>query len=247
MAVIKLVLAYDGTDFHGWARQPRHRTVEGVLTEFLERIVQHPVRLSVAGRTDAGVHARGQVASFESDAGPSMVQRAINGVLAPEVVVLAANVAPQGFDARLSATAREYRYRINTGDAPDPFSARFMWHLPKQLDLTAMRAAAKPLLGRHDFASFCSRSKSRVPTTRHLRRLTVSRRGDGVAITAKANGFLHQMIRILVGTLLEVGTDRRDPSDMKRILHALDRSLAAKAAPPHGLTLERVAYGAPRL
>src|SRR4051794_37069860 len=137
MAIIRLDLAYDGTGFHGWARQRDQRTVQGVLGESLERAIRAPVRLSVAGRTDAGVHARGQVASFPSDepADLDRLRRAVNGMLSPEVVVLRASVAPSRFDARRSATAREYRYRIDTGEVPDPFTARFVWHRPGALSL----------------------------------------------------------------------------------------------------------------
>src|SRR3954447_16939880 len=149
MTVMRLDLGYDGTDFRGWARQRDQRTVQGVLEESLERVVRAPVRLSVAGRTDAGVHARGQVASFVSDSEMDVerLRRAVNGMLAPEIVVLAASLAPSGFDARHSATAREYRYRIDTGEIPDPFTSRFVWHRPGGLSLPRARAAARDLVG----------------------------------------------------------------------------------------------------
>jgi tRNA pseudouridine38-40 synthase len=244
MAIIKLVLAYDGTDFHGWARQPRRRTVEGELTAFLEQVVQHPVRLSVAGRTDAGVHARGQVASFDSSANPAKVQRAVNGFLGPELVALSVTVAPQGFDARYSATGREYTYRIDIGEVADPFDARFVWHFPKELRLAPMREAARAMIGTHEFDSFCRASPNATASSqRTLRRLSIARSGSRIEITATANGFLHQMVRVLVGTLVRVGEGKTDAHQMRAILRAKDRSRAAKAAPPHGLTLERVRYG----
>jgi tRNA pseudouridine38-40 synthase len=247
MPIIRLVLAYDGTDFHGWARQPRRRTVEGELTAFLEQVVQHPVRLSVAGRTDAGVHARGQVVSFESSANPRKLQRAVNGFLGPELVAVSASVAPQGFDARYSATAREYRYRIDTNVVADPFDARFVWHFPKELRLAAMREAAKAVVGTHEFDSFCRASPNATASTRRtLLRLSVARSGGRIEIAAEANGFLHQMVRVLVGTLVKAGEGKTDAREMRLILRARDRSRAAKAAPPHGLTLERVRYGGRR-
>ncbi len=150
-------MAYDGTDFRGWAKQPGVRTVEGALEDALARMLDQRPSLSVAGRTDAGVHAEGQVVSFPSPdpVDPTRVQRALNGMLAPEVVVRDARRAPAGFDARHAATAREYRYRIDTSALPDPFTARYVWHRPGELRVGAMRAAAQHLIGEHDFASFC--------------------------------------------------------------------------------------------
>ena len=244
MTVVRLDLAYDGTEFHGWARQPGRRTVEGVLLDALARILRQRPQLSVAGRTDAGVHARGQVVSFEigDDQDPGRIQRALNGMLAPEVVVLRASRAPEGFYARRSATAREYRYRISVAGVPDPFTARFTWHRPTSLSLGAMRSAAGQLVGEHDFASFC-RAPQAGSTVRRLDRLSVAKRGDLLDITARANSFLHQMVRSLVGTLVAAGEGKLDPAAMPDILAARDRSAAGPVAPPHGLTLERVRYG----
>ncbi len=250
MRTIKLVLAYDGTDFRGWARQrdPRVRTVEGVLSRVLSDVLGEPVRLSVAGRTDAGVHARGQVASFtaESHLLPERLQSAINGTLAPEVVVRQASYAPSAFDARFSASAREYRYRLDTGPVPDPFTARFVWHRPGDLSVLRMRAAARELIGEHDFTSFCRHPGAGKSTVRDLQRVTVSRFGERIELGFRANAFLHQMVRSLVGTLVAVGEVKVDPRAMGEILAAHDRSAAGQLAPPHGLTLDRVIYGASR-
>lgn len=241
MPVLKLTLAYDGSGFRGFAGQPRTRTVQGVLEDALRTILGHVPKLSVAGRTDAGVHALGQVVSFEADRDPERIQRSINRLLAPEVVVREATRAPAGFDARHSATAREYRYRIRTGPWPDPFSARFEWHRPGDLRLGPMRRAAKQLEGEHDFASFCrAAGKS---TSRHLRRLTVGKEGEITQVGAVADAFLHQMVRSLVGTLVAVGEGRLAPDDMPRVLKARSRSAAGPVAPPDGLTLLRVRYG----
>ena len=244
MAVLKLMLAYDGTGFHGFARQPGRRTVEGVLCEALERVLGAAPRLSVAGRTDAGVHAEGQVISFETEADPGSLQRALNGLLGPEVVVPRAGPAPAGFDARLSATARSYRYRLRVAEVPDPFSARYEWHRPGSYRLAAMRRAARLLEGDHDFASFCRPPKDGRSTVRTLERLSVRKLGDGIWIRARAGGFLHQMVRSLVGTLVAVGEGRADPESMPGVLAARDRAAAAPVAPPHGLTLVSVHYGA---
>jgi tRNA pseudouridine38-40 synthase len=245
---IRLLVAYDGTGFHGWAaqRDPSIRTIEGALAERLGRVLRERPRLSAAGRTDAGVHARGQVVSFQTDRTiePDRLRVALNGALAPEVVVIAAREAPDGFDARYSATARAYVYRIDTSPTPDPFTARYRWHRPGVLHVPSMRTAAARLVGERDFASFCRRSGDRH-TVRDLRRLTVGRRDDVVSIGAEANAFLHQMVRSLVGTLVAVGEGRLAPSDVPGILEARDRARAAPVAPPQGLTLERVRYGRP--
>ncbi len=202
-------------------------------------------KLSVAGRTDAGVHAWGQVASFVASDGvdPERIQRGLNGILGPEVVVREAAVAPDRFNARHSATGREYVYRIRTAIVPDPFIARFVWHHPGSLRIAPMRRAAQLLTGEHDFASFCRAPQMPASTVRTLRRLTVARSLDEIAIRAGADSFLHQMVRSIVGTLVAVGEDRIEPEAMPGILAGRDRSAAGQIAPSHGLTLVRVIYG----
>ena len=219
--------------------------MQGVIEDALARMLGNRPRLSVAGRTDAGVHASGQVASFAGpdDLDPARVQRMLNGVLAPEVVVLDARRAPAGFDARRSATRREYVYRIDTSPAPDPFTARFEWHRPARLPVATMREAARHLVGEHDFASFCRSPQPPSGTTRNLLRLAVTARGDRVEVRAEANAFLHQMVRSLAGTLVAVGDGRIAPDAMPEVLAARTRSAAGPIAPPHGLTLVRVRYG----
>jgi tRNA pseudouridine38-40 synthase len=245
MSDIRLDIAYDGTDFHGWARQPGVRTIEGVIEEALQRMLGEPARLSVAGRTDAGVHAVGQVASFAppGDLEPDRVQRMLNGILAPEIVVLKASRAADGFDARHSATAREYRYRLDTNEIPSPFTARFVWHRPGRLSLARMRHAASLLEGEHDFASFCRTPPDRTSTVRLLRRLAVSSSKGNVEIRAVATAFLHQMVRSLVGTLVAVGEGKVEAGSIQKILAARSRAAAGPVAPPNGLTLVRVFYG----
>jgi tRNA pseudouridine38-40 synthase len=248
---IRLDLAYDGTGFHGWARQrdPAIRTIEGELGAVLERVLRHDIRLSVAGRTDAGVHAAGQVASFAtgSPVSPEKIQAAVNGGLMPEVVVRRAVVAPDGFDARFSAVAREYRYAIDVAAWPDPFTARWTWDRPGSLSLSPMRTAARMLVGEHDFASFCRHPGVGRSTVRDLRRLSIARTGERFELRFRANAFLHQMVRALVGTLVAVGEGRIEPAAVPAILRRRDRAGTPPVAPPHGLTLERVVYrgGAP--
>jgi tRNA pseudouridine38-40 synthase len=243
MTLLKLVLAYDGTGFRGFARQSGVRTVQGVLEESLTRLLGHPPKLSVAGRTDAGVHALGQVISFEAEEDPSRLQRVLNGMLGPEVVVRAASVVPAGFDARRSARAREYLYRIRTTLVADPFTARFEWHRPGRYRLGDMRRAARLLEGEHDFASFCRAPKDDSSTVRRLERLTIRSARGTLEIRARANAFLHQMVRSLVGTLVAVGEGKLDPDGMPDVLGARSRAAAGPLAPPMGLTLVRVLYG----
>jgi tRNA pseudouridine38-40 synthase len=247
--VMRLLLAYDGTGFRGWAaqRDPSIRTVEGELSATLGRIVGEPIKLSVAGRTDSGVHARGQVASFRTTTSlaPDRIRDAVNAILGPELVVRQASGAPADFDARFSATAREYRYLIATGDIADPFTARYVWHRPARLHVPWMRRASLLLLGERDFASFCRSPGRGRSTVRDLQRVAVRRVGDQVSIAFRANAFLHQMVRSLVGTLVVVGAGRLEPDAIDRIVEARDRSAAPPIAPPNGLTLERVIYGRP--
>ena len=244
---IRLDLGYDGTGFRGWAaqRDPGVRTVEGELTAALEELVREPVKLSVAGRTDAGVHARGQVASFKTRSArtPTQVRDFLNGRLAPEISITAARDVHDGFDARFSASAREYRYVIDTSEVPDPFTGRFTWHRPGRVDVAGMRRAAEVLVGSHDFTSFCRHPGAGRPTVRDLERLTVRRDGDLIVVRLRANAFLHQMVRIVVGTLVQAGEGRLSAADVGRILAAMDRSKAPKAGPAAGLTLDRVIYG----
>jgi tRNA pseudouridine38-40 synthase len=174
---------------------------------------------------------------------PERIRDAVNGALGPEVIVLRATRAPAGFDARFWATGRIYRYVIDTAEVPDPFTGRYAWHRPGALALAPMRAAGRALRGHHDFAAFCRRPGGDRSTVRDLRSVTVVRRGTLVVFGFEANAFLHQMVRSLVGTLVDVGAGRIDAAEVARILGGRDRSAAGSVAPPHGLTLERVVYG----
>ena len=242
--IVRLTIAYDGSAFRGWARQRDQRTVQSELDDALAAILGSRVGLAVAGRTDAGVHARGQVVSFEhGDVDLAALARALNEGLAPEISVLDARRAPDGFHARFSATAREYRYRIDDAAWTDAPLEPDVWRRPGRLSVPRMRAAAAHLVGEHDFASFCRRPPDGGPTTRRLELLAVSRRSDRVEVSARANAFAHQMVRAIVGTLVAVGSGRLEPGAVAAIVAARDRSRAPQMAPARGLTLERVIYG----
>ena len=245
-ARVKLVVAYDGTAFHGWAEQPEVRTVEGVLARALERFLRHPpARLSCAGRTDAGVHAWGQVVSFDTEPGldPWRLQSAVNGALAPEVVVRAADVVEPDFDARRSACWRAYRYTVLNRPVTDPFLARYAWWVPTPLDVPALRLGADPFVGEQDFASFCRQGPQGSTTTRRVLESHWHDLGDGVLrYDIRATAFCWQMVRSIVGTLVEVGTGKKRPGELMGILRAKNRSQAGPPAPPEGLCLWEVGY-----
>jgi tRNA pseudouridine38-40 synthase len=217
---LRLVVAYDGSPFSGFARQRDRRTVQGDLEDALSRLAKRPVRTVGAGRTDAGVHARGQVV---------------------HAAVHEADWAPPGFDARLSARRRTYVYRIDDSGDPDPLLRGFVLAWPRRLDLERMRKAAAPLVGEHDFAAFC-RSRAGATTTRRLRSVGIRRVRGLIEIRLVADAFCWQMVRGIVGHLLLVGEGRRDPASTVDILAAADRSRAGNIAPAHGLVLEAVAY-----
>lgn len=244
---MRLLVAYDGGPFSGFARQPGRRTVQGELEALLSRLARRPVTTVGAGRTDAGVHARGQVvhADVPGRLDPERVRRTLNAVLGPAIVVRDAGWARPGFDARFSARSRTYVYRVDDGPVADPLRRHVVLHHRRPLDLDRMRAAAAQLLGEHDFASFC-RARGATTTTRHLREIAIGRGADGiVTVAVTADAFCHQMVRSIVGHLLEVGDGRRDPAATGAVLAARDRGRAGAVAPPHGLVLEAVDYGEP--
>jgi len=244
-----MVVAYLGTGFHGFAIQQGVPTVAGALSEALEKVLRHPVKLVCAGRTDAGVHAWGQVVSFDAVIGADLerAQRSLNGMLAPRIVVRKAGWAPDGFDARCWALSRTYRYLISCSKWPDPFSAGITWHVGAPLDVRAMQAACDPLLGEHDFSSFC-RVPGKPPASR-VRRILAAEWSDlgrgRLRFEVQAASFCQQMVRSIVGTLVEVGLGRRKAGEMVGVLEARDRSVAGPVAPAHGLCLWRVDYPQP--
>jgi tRNA pseudouridine38-40 synthase len=240
---MRLVVAYDGGPFSGFARQRDRRTVQGELEAALGRLAKEPVTTVGAGRTDAGVHARGQVVHADVPAGLDLerVRRALNGGLGPAITVREAAWAPPGFDARLSARRRTYVYRVDDSGDPDPLLRGFVLAWPQPLDLPRMREAARPLLGEHDFAAFC-RSRPGTTTTRRLRSLGIRRVRGLVEVRLVADAFCWQMVRGIVGHLLLVGDGRREPAATPAVRAAADRSRAGNIAPPHGLVLESVSY-----
>jgi tRNA pseudouridine38-40 synthase len=241
---LRIDLAYDGTEFHGWAAQPGLRTVQGELSAALATVLRvETVEVVCAGRTDAGVHARGQVAHCDVDEAPEGLLRRLNGVLPGDVRVRRLVPAPEGFDARFSALWRRYAYRV--ADAPesvDPLARRHVLAWPRRLDLDAMNRACQGLLGLHDFASFC-RQREGATTIRTLQELGWARDADGLAVaTVRADAFCHSMVRSLVGCLLAIGEGRRPPEWAAEILAAGERDPAVTVVHAHGLTLEEVSY-----
>ncbi len=245
-------VAYDGTKFHGFAVNPGVSTVGGSLLEGLERVLRHPVVLTCAGRTDKGVHAHGQVVDFATTDGVDLdaLTRSLNGLCGPSIAVRDVRVVADSFSSRFDATSRRYRYTIYNAPVPDPFSTTTAWHVREPLSLDRLRLACDPLLGRHDFASFC-RKKSRADgtdatTTRDVLDARWEVEVDGVVrFWIEATSFCQQMVRSIVGTLVEVGQGRKTPGDIMGIIDARDRSAAGPVAPPHGLSLWDVGYPTP--
>jgi tRNA pseudouridine38-40 synthase len=242
----RLVLEYDGTDFEGWQVQPgARRCVQGVLEEALARLAEGPVAVFGAGRTDAGVHAEGQVASVRAATrlDPPTLRRALNALLPRDLAVRELAAAPDGFHARRDARSKLYVYRIWNASERSPLRDRFAVHLPAALDLAALREGAGALVGSHDFASFRAAGGSGRTSVRTLSRVEWQGEiGGELRLEVEGNGFLRHMVRNLVGTLLEVGRGRRPAASLPALLEARDRRLAGPTAPAHGLTLVRVDY-----
>jgi tRNA pseudouridine38-40 synthase len=243
-----MTVAYDGTGFHGFSENLNVRTVGGELSRALETVLREPVSLIVAGRTDRGVHAWGQVVTFDvTDPDTDLVglQRHVNSMLGPAIVVREAAVAPEHFNARRSAVARRYRYTILNRAAADPFLATTTWHVDEPLDLAALRLACDPIIGQHDYSSFC-RVPKRIPDA-SLVRLVYDARwldlGDGLLrFDIDATSFCQQMVRALVGTMVAMGVGRQRAGEMAGILRARTRSGATRIAPARGLCLWEVVY-----
>jgi tRNA pseudouridine38-40 synthase len=244
MRNVKITIQYDGTNYHGWQIQPNGRTVQSELTRVLSLLDQRYVIVHGAGRTDAGVHATGQVASFllERDFAPDQLRDAINGNLDRDIRVLDVEFVEEGFNARFSARLKTYHYRVWTATVVSPFVYRYVYHYRGPLDVDQMRQAAASLVGEHDFSAFTALNSDATSHVRNLVQLDVETDETGVTIIAASEGFLRYMVRTIAGTLIEVGRSRRSARSVADVLQSRSRANAGWTAPAAGLTLVRVDY-----
>ena len=265
MRRVRMIVAYDGEKFHGFAVNPKVSTVAGTLGDALQQIFQTPVPLVSAGRTDAGVHAKAQVISFDVHSGTELatLRRQLNSMCGPEIIVKGISWAGSEFHARFSAIWRHYQYFVHNSDFPDPFKVSSSWHVIAPLNLHAMQLACDPVIGTHDFSAFCRRPKpdsepdiegselaevtGEVVREKSLRRCVMiaswKEVGDSMfRFDIRANAFCHQMVRSLVGTFVEIGARKRPSSDMMALIRSGDRAEASQLAPPQGLFLTEVGY-----
>ena len=243
---LRLDLSYDGTGFRGWAIQPGLRTVQGEVEAAIAMILRLPrsAQLTCAGRTDAGVHARGQVAhvDLDDDVDPVHLERRLRRLLPDDIILRSLSVAAEGFDARFAALERRYAYRMFDGPSgPDPLTRTSVVRWQRRLDVDAMNAAGQRLVGLHDFAAFCKR-RDGATTTRTLRQLSTTRTGDHLETTVRADAFCHSMVRSLMGLLVAVGEGRYEPERSDEVLANATRDARVMVMPPHGLVLEEVVY-----
>lgn len=244
MATIKLTIEYDGTAYAGWQRQPKQPTIQGAVETALTRITQQQISIIAAGRTDAGVHARGQVASFQSDK-PIAIDKwrsALNSALPHDISVVSSEQVSESFHARYSAKEKLYEYRISRHPARPAIDRNRMWHLPYDLDTKAIRHAMTGFIGRHDFTSFQGPRASTSDPMCVVSQISLTSDLMTLTIQIQANRFLKQMVRAIIGTLTEVGRHKRSPDSMTDILQAKDRRAAGETAPPQGLYLVQVLY-----
>ncbi len=246
MPRIKCIISYDGTGFSGYQVQPGKRTVQSELEKALERLNKGTsIRVSASGRTDAGVHARGQVIHFDTvlEIEPARWQIALNSLLPDDIAVRSVEIVRPDFHARFDAAGKEYRYFLLQSKHRDPFQRNYAYQFQYELDLDSMKEAARLLIGTHDFTSFCSAKTEVEDRVRILQEIDFSEENGLLVFRFVGNGFLYNMVRILVGTLLEVGTGRRAADSMPQLIEARDRTQAGKTAPGHGLYLWKVFYG----
>ncbi|MGQ9503780.1 MAG: tRNA pseudouridine(38-40) synthase TruA [Thermogutta sp.] len=248
MRCIRLTLAYDGTNYLGWQRQANGRTVQGGIEDAIERITGTRSRVVASGRTDAGVHALGQVAAFRTESALSAdaMLKALNAVLPRDIAVLAADDVPLTFHPIRDARSKRYRYLIDDGAVRPVLWRHFVWHYPRRLDVKQMQQAAKKLIGKHDFAAFETSGARRKTTVRSIYKLTVQRMGHSlpslIVLDIEADGFLYNMVRNIVGSLVEIGRGARPPEWIEEVLLSRDRRRAGPTAPPQGLFLVSVSY-----
>lgn len=247
MKRIKLTVAYDGTDYCGWQIQKNGITVEEVLNRALSRLTGEKITVVGASRTDAGVHARGNVAVFDTDTRipAERIVYAVNALLPEDVVVVRSEEVPAGWHPRKCVSVKTYEYRILNKEFPDPVRRRDTYFVSFSLDIERMRRAAEYLKGEHDFKSFCSAQTAVETTVRTIYDLDIKKEGEIITIRVRGNGFLYNMVRIIAGTLAGVGRGYFEPEDMERMLEAKDRTQAGVTAPPQGLTLVGIEYEKP--
>lgn len=250
---ICVTLQYDGARYNGWQKQGNtDDTVQGRLETMLSKLFEQEIEINGSGRTDAGVHAVGQVANFKVNTvyGPGKIMELMNQYLPKDIVVTDAKVVDGRFHARLNAKRKTYVYRIGTGYARTVFGRQYVWFYPKELDIEQMRKAAEQLLGEHDFTSFCGNKHRKKSNVRRIDSICIEEKDNKIGesefpelvISVTGNGFLQNMVRIIVGTLVEVGEGIKEPKDIKRIIDAQEREQAGMMAPAHGLTLWNVEY-----
>ena len=244
---IRITLEYDGSRYDGWQKQGKtENTIQGKLEAVLLKMAGEEVEVHGSGRTDAGVHAKGQVANFHVDAkicpDGETAKEYLNRYLPEDIRVLEADLAPERFHSRLSAFSKTYGYYVETGDKKNVFERKYVYGFGKKLDLEAMRRAAGFLIGEHDFKSFCANRRMKKSTVRRIDEIKIVEHGTKIELLYTGNGFLYNMVRILTGTLLEIGSGMRKPEEMKVILEAKNRDMAGRTAPPEGLFLLHVAY-----
>lgn len=241
----KLILTYDGTRYFGWERQKKtDMTIQGKLEQVLERMMGEPIEVIGCGRTDAGVHAKNMTANvhLETEKTPEEICAYLNHYLPEDICVKEVSVASDRFHSRYHAVGKTYRYTCYIGDKKPVFDRKYVYVIDEKLDIEKMRQAAEQLMGEHDFASFCANKKMKKSTVRIVDKIDITRKGDYLYFTVHGNGFLHHMVRILVGTLLEVGWGKRTTESMTELLEAKERAKAGVTAPAQGLCLQSVDY-----
>ena len=245
MRNIKLLIEYDGTNYQGWQVQPKGQTIQGILEEKLGLLTGEPVQLFGSGRTDSGVHALGQVAHFKTHSRMDIrtIQRAMNSLLPPDIVIQKVEEVDEGFHARKHSKSKVYEYRILNRNLRSVFDRGYVWHIPQKLNLTEMKKATQSIIGEHDFAAFRTVGSPARTTVRKVIRAEWKRGRDGIiCFEIEANGFLKQMVRSIIGTLVEIGKGKMKAEDLRRIMNSKDRKKAGPTAPAQGLFLKEVKY-----
>ena len=240
-----MTIAYDGTRYNGWQRQENtEQTIQGKLEQLISRMTGETIEIQGSGRTDRGVHAHGQVANFHTDTRMTTeeMRTYMNEYLPMDIAILDVRDAAERFHSRLHVKRKTYCYHIWNSEVPNVFFRKYSYQIAEPLDLEAMKKAAELLLGTHDFKSFCSKKKTKKSTVRMIESIKICKEGDEIVLTYKGNGFLYNMVRILTGTLIEVGHGEREPEEIPSIIKAQDREKAGFTAPAQGLFLERVDY-----